>query len=158
MAKMSRGEWNKTPYANTSASDPDHAIRALLGKYDVFNIQMTECLVYGKRPAVLLRFELKGKTYRVPVITLEADVERDRLVRQAKRAVYFILKSTLEAAEVFFTPEEVLFAFLEVRAATGEETTCYEAARPYMARLQPSDFGRLMIGPTRSGGDEAAGG
>lgn len=150
MARMSRADWNKTPYAGSTAKDADGAITALLAKYKVTETQITSCRGPNLRPAYMLRFVLKGKCYRIAVETLDAwHVSEAELMLQAKRAVFYFLKSTLEMTTTFFPAEQVLFAFLEVPRSDGETQTMFEGARPYIAQLTAPNFGRLMLPPAR---------
>jgi hypothetical protein len=147
MKAMSRSEWRKTPYAASDARDPDKSIRDLLRKYAVADIQSTETTGPQGRPAFQVRFILRGKTYCVPVETLEADAGPDELLKQAKRAVYHMLKAMLEAAEVFWPAEQALFAFLEVPGGRG---ILYDAARPALQRLEAPTFGTLLAIPDKT--------
>lgn len=140
--KLSRSAWRKTPYAASSAQNPDAAIHALLGKYGVTEVQWTVGTGEHGRPACMLRFILGGKGYRIMLEALDADAGADERLKQIKRAIFHYLKSTLEISQVFFTPEEALFAFLEL----PHGQTMIDAARPHMARLTGPDFGRLVRG------------
>lgn len=55
----------------------------------------------------------------------------DALIRQIKRAIYHLLKSTLEFATVFAPVEQVLFPWIE----TAEGRTLYESAAPNLHML-----------------------
>src|SRR5688572_12686126 len=98
---MKRSEWAKTPYAKSMAQDPDAAIQKLLTKYGITETQWTTGSGPNGRPAVMLRFSLKGKGYRMMLETLDAEADRTELLRQIKRALFFYLKSTLEASQLF---------------------------------------------------------
>ena len=146
---MKRSEWLKTPYAASDARDPDRAIRDLLTKYGVKDVQVTETTGPNGRPEYSLRFILQSKTYRVALEVLHADATPAELVKQVKRAVFHMLKSLLEFAAVFGPFERSLFAYLE----TPYGPTLYEAAAPTLAQLQAApDFRRLMLPPAREGG------
>lgn len=145
MAKLSKTDWRKTPYAKSEAANPEGSIQSLLAKYRVKNIQMTHCVGEHGRPAFIVRFQLSDKTYRIGLEVLDAVAEeRERLV-QAKRAVYHYIKSQLEIATVFWTTEEALFAFLELPGGD----TVFEATRPHLEKMQSlKDFTRpLLLGP-----------
>jgi len=91
----------------------------------------------------MLRFVLRDKTYRIGLETLDvADVKEHELLLQIKRAVYYFVKSQLEIATVFWTPEEALFAFLEL----PQGGTLYEIAKPQMERLTSgADFAAVLL-------------
>lgn len=151
--KLTRGEWNKTPYAGSEAKDADGAIQRLLAKYKVKEVMTVSYTGPNGRPAYGIRFVLTGKSYRIALETLDvypSHVAEQDLKTQVKRAIYFFLKSSLEMANVFMPPEQVLFAFLESPNAGG--VTMYEAAQPYLQQLTAPDFGRLMLPPPREGG------
>lgn len=134
---LSRQEWQKTPYAQSEAKDPDKALRDLLTKRGVQDIQVTETRGPHGRPSYELRFGLKGKVYRIGLETLPvSQAKPDELLKQVKRAVYFLLKSTLEFATVFAPLDQVLFPYLEVDG----RTTTYEAAKPFIDQLGPAGF------------------
>lgn len=148
--QMTRTEWNKTPYAGSDAKDADGAIARLLSKYGVTETMTVQFTGEGGRPGYGIRFALKGKCYRIALEALDAPhVSDDERKVQVKRAVYFFLKSSLEMANVFMPPEQVLFAFLEAPGAGG--ATMYEGAKPYLQQLTAPDFGRLMLPPAREG-------
>lgn len=150
MSKMSRTDWNKTPYAGTDAKDTDGAIARLLAKYGVKETMTVNYVGPNGRPGYGVRFVLKGRCYRIALEVLEAWVGEDELKNQVKRAIFYHLKSALEVANVFMPPEQVLFAFLEA-PATG--ATMYEAAQPYLQQLTAPDFGRLMLPPPKREAD-----
>jgi membrane protein implicated in regulation of membrane protease activity len=112
--RLSRSEWSKTPYARSEAKNPDAAIQSLLAKYGIADIQWTQGRGPEGRRAVMLRFVMKEKPYRIMVESLDAEASEDERLIQVKRVIYFYLKSTLEVANNFITPEEALFAFLEL--------------------------------------------
>lgn len=148
MKPMYRAEWLKTPYAKSEAKDPDKAIRDVLVKRKVVDIQTTETTGPNGRPAYSVRFRLEGKVYRVGMEVMDAKgVGGDELLKQAKRAVYHLLKSVLEFATVFAPVEQVLFAYLE--SAAGP--TMYEIARPQLDRLEAPSFGRILALPAKGG-------
>lgn len=147
MPKMKRSDWLGTPYAKSSAGNADADIENLLAKYKAVDFQWTQGRGPMGRRAVMLRFVLKGHTYRINIETLDADAEDRELLLQAKRAMYWMLKSTLEAATVFFKPEEVLFSFLELPSAGG--ATMYEIAAPQIDKMLPDDFSGMFATPKR---------
>jgi len=140
--KLSRSQWSKTPYAKTKAGNTDASISVLLRKYGVVNHQWTQGAGPNRRAAVLFRFEFSEKRYRIKVETLCADASQDELIMQAKRAVYYYLKSTLEMVSVFWPLEKAMFAFLEL---PHEGVTMYEAAEPHLKQMKAPDFGKLML-------------
>lgn len=150
MKPLHRAAWLRTPYAKSKAKDPDKAVRGLLTKRKIVDIQTTETTGPNGRPLYQLRFRLEGKVYRVGLEVLHANgVTAEELLRQAKRAVYFLLKSVLEFATVFAPVEQVLFAFLE----TPNGGTLYEAARPQLDKFQAPNFaGILALPPARDPG------
>lgn len=147
MAKLTYQAWKQTPYAKTKANNPDGDIEKLLAKYKAIDFQWTQGRGPMGRRAVMLRFVLKGHTYRINIETLDADAEDRELMLQAKRAMFWMLKSTLEAATVFFKPEEVLFSFLELPSAGG--ATMYQIAAPQIDKMLPEDFNRMFVPPSR---------
>lgn len=152
MPKLTRTEWNKTPYSGTDAKDTDGAIARLLAKYGVKETMTVNYVGPNGRPGYGVRFVLKGKCYRIALETLDVwHVSEGELKAQVKRAIFYHLKSALEVANVFMPPEQVLFAFLEA-PATG--ATMYEAAQPYLQQLTAPDFGRLMLPPKREDATE----
>ena len=149
MPKLTRAQWLKTPYAKSEARDPDGAIRALLGKYGVRDVQWTEAGGPSGRPACMLRFILKGKTYRVMIESLDAQADAGELLKQVKRAIYFMLKSTLEITGVFCSAEQALFAWLELPGGQ----TLYEGAAPHLAKLNGPDFSTLLLPAPKGEGE-----
>lgn len=146
---MKRSEWAKTPYAGTVAKQTEENIARLLARYGIEEYQTTQQRGPNGRPAFVLRFMFKERMYRVPVETLDVkDVPSDALLNQAKRAVYHFLKCSLEMQTVFFTPEQALFAFVEL---PGSECTMYEAAAPKLETLTVSGVGRLLLLPGSAG-------
>lgn len=141
MPKLKRSDWLRTPYAKSTAKAPDAAIRTLLARYGVTDIQWTEGVGAEGRPAVMLRFILRGKGYKIKLDGLDADAEAAELLLQVKRAVFFQLKALLELAGVFAPPEKVLFAYLE----TPDGPTMYDAAQPYLEQLRAPNFGQLLL-------------
>jgi hypothetical protein len=138
---LSRSEWTRTPYAKSQAANPDAAIQSLLAKYGVRDIQWTADNGPNGRRAFQLRFVLKSKGYKIMLESLDAEASEDELNRQIKRAIFFYPKSVLEVANVFITPEEALFAFLEL----PQGQTMYSGAAPYIDRLTGPDFARLLL-------------
>ncbi|WP_439625938.1 hypothetical protein [Gemmata sp.] len=141
--RLTRAEWNKTPYAGSEARDADGAVQKLLAKYGVRDVATVSFTTPGGRPGYGVRFVLGGRCYRIALETLAAAATEDELRVQAKRAVFHFLKSALELSNVFMPPEQVLFAFLELPAAGG--ATMYEGARPHLGQLTAPEFGRLML-------------
>jgi hypothetical protein len=142
---MRRAEWNKTPYAGSTAKDTDADIKRLLAKYGVTATQVTEHAGPNGRPAYTLRFAHKDRTYRIPIETLHAEARPDELMTQAKRAVYHFLKTCLEATTLFFPAEQALFAFLEINTADGRAATVYDVASQNLAHLTGGDLFRVML-------------
>lgn len=141
--KMSRQSWVKTPYAKTEARNVDSAVVKLLEKYTVTEYQWTRGIGPNGQPAVLLRFNLRGRAYRIMVESLNADASKEELIRQAYRAIFHFLKSTLEMATVFFPLESLMFSFLEL----PDQTTMYESASPHLEKLTAGNFSQLMLPP-----------
>jgi hypothetical protein len=138
--KLTRREWLRLPYAKSAAKDADGAIVALLLKYKTEYRALESGSIDG-RPVFQVRFTLRGKAYRVRLLgLLTAGVSEEELLLQAKRAVYHHLKTALEQAEVFFSPEETLFAFRELPT----QQTIFEAASPHLEQLTAPDVGRLL--------------
>lgn len=146
---MSRADWLRTPYAKSSASDPDKAVRDLLVKRGVVDIQHTETTGPNGRRAYSVRFRLHDKIYRVGMEVLHAAAAPDELLKQAKRAVFHLLKSVLEFATVFAPLEQVLFAYLETPAGP----TLYEVARPQLGQLQAVNFTQMFALPPARGAE-----
>lgn len=138
--KLKRSEWAKTPYAKTSAKDPQGAITSLLNKYDIEDVQWTESKGMSGRPAIMLRFVHKDKTYRIMLEVLDAEASRDELLRQARRAVYYYLKSILEVTSLFFPAEMALFPHLEI--PNGQ--TIYEGLKDKLPKLGTDGFEPLL--------------
>lgn len=147
MKRLTRTEWNKTPYAGSTAKDTDRDIERLLEKYGVKETMFASYTGDSGRPGFGVRFVLKGKTYRIALTTLDAQADETELKVQTKRAIYFFLKASLEVSNVFMPPEQVLFAFLELPGAGN--ATMYEGAKGYLQQLASPDFGRLMLPPKR---------
>lgn len=147
MKRLSRTEWNKTPYAGSTAKDSDGDIKRLLNKYGVREIMTASFVGDAGRLGFGVRFVLNAKTYRIALTTLDAQVGADEVETQAKRAIFYFLKSSLELSNVFMPLEQVLFAFLELPAGGG--ATMYEGAKPHLQQLSSPDFARLMLPPKR---------
>jgi hypothetical protein len=141
MAKMKRSEWVKTPYAGSSAQDPDGSIRKLLMKYRVTDIRWSEGTGASGRPACMVEFHLNGKNYRIGLEGLDADASREELIKQVKRAVYHMLKTLLEASEVFFPLEQVLLPYMMLT----DGLTMYEAAAPRLLTMNVESVGKLLL-------------
>ncbi len=138
---MKEREWQDTPYANTDAKDTDKNIDWLMEKYGVQERQWTQTRGPNGRPAFMLRFNLRDRTYRIALEVLDApQVEMSKRIKQIKRVIYWTLKNALETTQVFFTPEEALFAFLEL----PDGPTLYEAGLPHVNKLKAADFGVML--------------
>lgn len=130
---MKKAEWMRTPYAGTQAQNTEKDFSRLFEKYGIEQYQYSRGVVNG-RPAFQVRFVLNDKPYRFKLETLVVDdVSSEKLVSQLKRVLYFQLKSLLETATVFLTPEELLFSFLELKRGT-----VYEIAEKNMAQIEAS--------------------
>jgi hypothetical protein len=140
---MGKGAWQRTPYAETDAKDTDRQIYALLDKYQIRERQWTEHTGAHGRPAVTLTFITSGKTYRVSIESLDVNgVPPDRLIRQAKRVLYWTLKPTLENAIVFAADdaaegrnaglERLLLPFL----VDNEGMTVYDRIQPHLKQVK----------------------
>lgn len=138
---MTRLEWLKTPYANSTAMDPDGAISSLLSRYGVSRYSiMCDAGPHG-RPGYGVRFELDGLWYVICLETLEADrVDDKSLLKQVKRLAYYTLKTLLEASNVFIDRRKLLLPFLEVRGQN-----LYDVVAPRMQGLQ-SGSDVLLLG------------
>lgn len=143
--RLTRTEWLKTPYAKSSAQNPDGAIQSLLAKYGVSEIMTAQYLGPNKRPGFGVRFVLRGKPYCVALETLDADATPDELRIQVKRAVFHYLKSTLEVTGVFISVEEALFAYLELPDREGRPQTMFQYAKPTVDKLIAPSFAPLML-------------
>lgn len=110
-------------------------------KYAVKDVQFTETTGPNGRPFFGVRFKLKDETYNVGVETVNADVHRDDVLRQVKRAVFFQLKALLELATYFGPVEKVLFAYVEV----APNTTLYDVAKPNLPAIKAGELGRLAL-------------
>lgn len=138
---MKRGEWLKTPYAGSTAERTDEATQRLFARYGIDEYQWTQCRGPNGRPAISIRFRLEDRTYRMGIETLDVEgAQPEELLTQVRRALFYFLKSTLEMQSVFFTADQVLFAFLEL----PDGPTVYEAAAPRLLGLASPDIGRLL--------------
>lgn len=151
---MRVSEWRQTPYAMTDVRDPDGAIRKLLQKHGVTDIQWTEASGPNNRPAVSIRFVLKRKTYRIMLETLDVDYQRSKvnhdlmrnqLICQVKRAIFHYLKSVLEMTGVFFSAEQALLSHLEL----PQGGTVFENLEGQLDRLDCDGFKRLLLLPPK---------
>lgn len=115
---------------------PDRDIERLLEKYKASDWQWTMGRGPSGHRAVMLRFRLKEKTYRFNIETLDADADERMLVLQSKRAIFWMLKAVIEASTVFFTPEQAMFAFLEL----PDGVTTYEVASPKLSSMTSREF------------------
>ena len=142
--KMSRTEWNKTPYAATSAKDTVRDIDRLFVRYKIQSHQIISGTGPSGRQGFAVQFTVKQKMYRIGLECLPAvGVEQEKLVDQVKRAVYFQLKTALEACSVFFRPEEILFPYLVM----PNGTTVYQAVEPHLDKIQTEGFKPLLALP-----------
>lgn len=147
--RLSRRDWEKTPYAQSEAKDPDRALSMLLEKYKVTERQWTEHKGAHDRPACALSFILGGKTYRITVETLDTyNVDREPLIRQVKRVIFWTLKPLMENAIVFGDDEggnegmqRLLLPFLVDN--TGH--TVYERILPHLKDVNA----QALIGAAR---------
>lgn len=142
---LTKTEWRKTPYAGTQAGRTREKMEQILERYGVNTHQITRCRGPNGRPAVVLRFESDEKTYKLAVETVNADVEEHLLIKQAERAIYFLLKSTLEFANIFCPLEKAFFAFLEL----PDGRTVYDAAEPTIGNLRGGRFDLLALPPAK---------
>lgn len=144
---FTNSEWRKTPYSGTTSGRTEQGISRLLDKYGCENFGVSRCRGPHGRKAVMVDFELNGRVYNIGSECLNVpDVDEDKLIRQAERAVFYFLKSTLEMADLFFPAEHILCGFLML----GNGGTVYEALKPHMGKLPKTTgagFGRLMLGP-----------
>jgi hypothetical protein len=141
--RLGRTQWLRTPYAGTQAQRTDQSLDRLLGRYHVQQYQWTQAKGPSGRPLIAFRFELENKCYRIAVETLNADAPAADLLLQAKRAIFHMMKSSLEMASVFAPMERVLFAYLE----TAHGQTVYELAAPHLGKLDHA-FPKLLAGMT----------
>lgn len=144
---MTVREWGKTPYSRSSARGPEESAQRLLEKYGVEDSQWTQCRGPNGRKAVMVRFNLKGHTYRVAIESLNCPLaDQSALLKQAKRAIFWMLKASLEAATVFFSAEEALYAFLEL----PDGSTMYEVSKDRIKQLNAANFGELVWTPHKA--------
>ena len=141
--RMSRADWNKTPYAGTQAQRTEEGIERLLARYGVREFSSSQGHGPSGRAAVAVRFKLGQHSYRICVETLWADVDSVSLLQQARRAVYYCLKSSLEMSSLFMPAEQVLFAYLELPGGY----TMYEMAMPRLADISSQGFGEFLALP-----------
>lgn len=139
MKQLTAQQWRDTPYAGSDAKQPDAAITRLLDSYQIDERQWTEHRGPNSRPAMTLSFTTKGKTYRITVETLNApQVEREKLVMQVKRAIYWTLKSLLESANIFGPEdneglERLLLPFL----VDNTGMTTFDQLKPFLKDITP---------------------
>lgn len=141
---MDRSAWLKTPYANTSAKDPDSAITALLQKYGVRKFSITHDVGPTNQPGFGVRFCLDDLWYVVAFETLKVTgkhVDPKQTLNQVKRVVFYTLKTVLEASSVFINPQKMLMPFLEVQGGNF-----YEKVAGHLKDLQeqPQRFTALL--------------
>lgn len=142
MKQIKRSEWRKTPYAGTTAKDTHGNITKLINKYGGRNIVFGRIDGQNGRLAAVLRFKMEGKAYRIAIESLDADAEETELIRQAERAVFNVLKSSLELSEVFRSKEKALFMFMEL----GDNMTVFEMPDEELAKFatSPMGFNRML--------------
>lgn len=138
MEKLSRSQWMQTPYAKSTANNADGQIEKLLEKYGADGFQFTRGRGPHGRQGVMMRFRIEGRTYRMQVEALDADASDAELLLQAKRAIYWMLKSLLEPVSVFFCKEQALFSFLELPGP--DNPTTFEVASPQLGAIQSAEF------------------
>lgn len=139
--RMSRTEWSRTPYAKSDVKDPDRSVTSMLAKYAIEEHQFAQGKGAHGRRAVLLRFVMNKRGYRIALETLDADATPDELVVQIKRVIFHYLKSVLEMSSVFISVEESLFAFLEL----PDGSTAYEVAGPRLGELPAPNFLQRLL-------------
>lgn len=69
---MSRTDWNKTPYAGTTASGTEGDISKLFAKYGCTDRAIAEYTNPDGGTAFCVRFKLKGRFYKLSLGTLAA--------------------------------------------------------------------------------------
>lgn len=140
---MRRADWTNTPYAGSTAKDPDKSIGDLLSKYGVVHKSQTETLGPNGRALYQLRFILRDRVYRVEREVLHVEgVPPEQLMRQVKRSIYFELKTVLEIAVVWGPMESAMLQFLEVNG-----TTVYEGMKEGLGRLPKATAATLALPP-----------
>ncbi len=142
---MNITQWNKTPYANSKSKNSFSHITSILDKYECDNMQFSRGQIPGGRKAVVLRFQLGNRPYRILIETLNApEVDDKTLMRQAERAVFHTVKNALELASVFTSVEKALFIFMEL----GDGGTIFELENEKINAIarEPKDFG-LALAP-----------
>lgn len=136
---MNYPDWLKTPYAKSKAAMTEQGFEALLNKYNVQERQWTQARGPNGRPAITIRFNLNHKTYQIQIETLDVPkAQAPELLLQAKRTIFWSLKSMLEISVLFGSFERVAFAFLE----TNDGVTMFEAAGPHLKLLNADTFGQ----------------
>jgi len=120
-------------------SRSQEGIRKILRKYGVVGYQFTDNL---EDNTVVLRFVKRVEgTPRTVQITLATENNE----QQAYRALYYWLKSQLEAVDFgLLSFEHVFLAHFEWVLDSGERTTIGDMILP---RLAQQDHGRLLEGP-----------
>jgi len=134
---------NRSAYKTTTVpvSRSQEAIRKLLVKYGVIGCQFTENFETGD---VTLRFvkeiEETPRTVRISLTTESNE-------KQAYRALYYWMKSQLEAVDFgLLSFEHVFLAHFEWLLESGEATTIGQMVIPELSKQTP---GRLLIGVAR---------
>jgi hypothetical protein len=139
---MTQAEWRKTPYATSEAKDPDKSIRDLLDRRGIVDQQFTRTTGPAGRPLYAVMFKLKDTMYRVGLEVLNArGVDQDQLMRQVKRAIFYMLKSAIEYTSVFGSMEQIMFAFI-VDPKTN--ATIYETMAPHLPKLTTGGVASLL--------------
>lgn len=145
MKEMTRTEWNKTPYSGTTAKDTIRDIDRLFQRYRITTHQITNAPGPNGRPGFAVQFTVNKKNYLIGLEILPArGVDHELLMGQVKRAVFYQLKTALEACSVFFKPEEVLFPYLVMPAGN----TVYRAVEPHLEKIQTEGFKPLLALPS----------
>lgn len=140
-APMRMAEWNKTPYAGTTAKDTDGNLAKLMAKYGITEYSMSTGTGPSGRKGFGVQFVLHNIRYQIGFETLDVKGGHpDELMQQVKRAVYFHIKSLLETASVFVRPEEVMMPYM----VTASGQTFYQAVKPRLAELQTTGLQALL--------------
>lgn len=138
---LSRSQWRKTPYSGTTAKNTHDNITRLLTKYGCKNQMYGRGTGNHRREAVSLRFQLKDKSYRIVIETLDADAKAIDLYRQAERCIFHLLKSQLELSEIFMSVEKALFQFMELGDGHG---TLFEMGEKEINKIAANPGGYML--------------
>jgi hypothetical protein len=136
---MGKGAWERTPYAKSDAKDPDKGIMNLLDKYNITDRQWTQHKGPNGRPACTLAFIVGGKTYRIMVETLDVTgVDKDQLIKQVKRVIFWTLKPLIENAIVFGPAglQRLLLPFI----VDNQGVTVYERLQPHLNDVKAQEL------------------